>query len=65
MKQGRNVIYKWCETQTGKGHWLLTHVTFLRGGDRYKIDSDVFMATTDPFYKESIKEFTVNFVKVE
>ncbi len=66
MKQGKNVIYKWCDPGNGRGSWVLTHITFVRAGDRYKFygDEDIFMATSDPFYKEAIKDYAVNFVKV-
>jgi ribosomal protein L31E len=59
------------EHHLNKGIWLRSHVMFLKSGMRFmvrkfedgeKIES-YYLATSNPFYHEKNKEWTVSFVK--
>lgn len=64
MNLEKKRILKWCDKDLNKGQWLRTDVRFLRSGDRFKIDDDVFMATDNPYFRKPADRPLENIKKV-
>ena len=63
LKFAEMYIEKWCEIppksehDSYKGQWVLSHLKFLRSGDRFRAkkkfggEFEVFLATSDPYLR--------------